>query len=214
MPEKWWRRFVPRREPAKAGTRRRRRTSAGRVVGRFLRWALAVLLLGSAGLYGLHGPFRSAVDDHAVSAFGTVRDWFTADPRPVRPNRVTASAAAPGHGPELVADNATNTHWAAPGDPLPSLEFTFDAPADLTRAIFRVGVGDRFQTAKRPADVRFAYSTGQVFDLRLADTPDEQTVRLANGEGARSVRLEIRSLHGSLEGDDVAISEIEFFEAG
>ncbi len=210
--EKWWRRIFPKRQAAKAGTRHRRRTSPGKVVGRVVRWALAVLLLGGIGLYGLVSPFRQAVNEQVGSAAGTVKDWFTNDPKPVRPSEVTATASSAGHEAPLAADNAPNTFWSAPIEPtLPTLVFKFDKAVDLERAIFRIGIGDKFQTAFRPAKVHLVYSTGKTFDLTLTDVPDEQPVKLENGEGAQSVELFIESTHRSLQGNEVAISEIEFF---
>ncbi|MBB5959287.1 hypothetical protein FHS29_005907 [Saccharothrix tamanrassetensis] len=212
VPEKWWRRFLPRREPAKAGTRRRRRGGPGKVVGRVVRWALAVLLLAGVGLYGLVGPFRQAVNNQATSAARDVEDWFSKDPRPVRPTGITATAESPGHEAALAADNARNTYWAAPVEPeLPTLVLEFDGQVELERAIFQVGIGDRFQTAHRPEKVHLVYSTGRTYDLTLADDPDPQTVEIENSAGAESVEVFVKSLHRSLQGNEVAISEIEFF---
>ncbi|MEV0679693.1 zinc ribbon domain-containing protein [Actinosynnema sp. NPDC050436] len=209
--EKWWRRIFPEREAARAGTRHRRGASAGRAVGRVVRWALVVLLLGGVAAYGVVGPFRQAINTQAVSAANTVRDWFSKAAEPVRPSEVTASASTAGHGPDLVADNAKNTHWAAPATPPPALVFTFESPVTLDEAIFQIGIGDDFQAAKRPDKVHLVYSTGKTFDLSLADQPDPQTVRIGNAEGVRTVELYVETMHPSLQGSDVAISEIEFF---
>ncbi|WP_433262972.1 NADase-type glycan-binding domain-containing protein [Actinosynnema sp. CS-041913] len=210
--EKWWRRIFPRREPAKAGTRHRRRGSPGRVIGRVVRWALAILLLAGVGLYGLYSPFRQAVNDQATSATREVKDWFSNDPKPVRPSAITATAESPGHAAGLAADNVKSTYWAAPVEPeLPALVLNFDRPVDVKRAIFQIGIGDKFQTAHRPEKVHLVYSTGRTFDLTLADTPDAQPVKIEHSEGAESVEVFVKSLHRSLQGNEVAISEIEFF---
>ncbi|MEU6152642.1 zinc ribbon domain-containing protein [Actinosynnema sp. NPDC047251] len=209
--EKWWRRIFPKREPAKAGTRHRRRGSAGRAIGRVVRWVLAILLLAGIGAYGLISPFRQAVNGQAVSAANTVRNWFSEQVLPVRPSQVTASASIADHGPDLVADNAKNTYWAAPAQPLPALVFTFEAPVTLNEAIFQIGIGEDFQTALRPHQLHLVYSTGGTFDLSLADEPGPQTVKVQNAGGVQRVEMYIVSTYPSLQGTDVAISEIEFF---
>ncbi|WP_309117383.1 zinc ribbon domain-containing protein [Saccharothrix sp.] len=212
VPEKWWRRFIPRREPAKAGTRHRRRTSVGRTVGRVLRWSLVVALLGGLGLYGLHGQFRSAVNNQALGAVSTVKDWFSNEAKPVRPNDVTANVASPDHGAGLAADNNKATYWSAPLEPTaPALVLKFDRKVDLAQAMFLVGIPDAFQTAHRPDKVHLVYSNGKTQDLNLVDLPEPKAVKLEGAQGVEWVEVHVKSVHRSLQGNEVAISEIELF---
>jgi hypothetical protein len=48
----------------------------------------------------------------------------------------------------------------------------------------------------------------------LADTPDEQRVKIEGSAGASGVEVHVVELHRSLRGDEVALAEIEFFAAG
>lgn len=215
----WWRRWIPKRrsKTLKAGARPSR-TGLGPAVrgfGRVFRWSVAVLLLVSGALYGLHVPFRHAVNDQALSWKRDVEDVFVTRLNPVRPTGVTATVERPDHPGSLVGDNAFNTYWAAPVDQgEPALVLTFDHPVDLRKAIVRVGIEKEFQSAHRPRKWHLVYSTGKTFDVELADTPDPQEVALDNSAGSTSVELHVVALNRSLQGTDVAISEIEFFERG
>lgn len=212
VPEKWWRRFLPRREPAAAGTRRRRRTSVGRTVGRVLRWSVVVALLGGLGLYGLHSQFRGAVNSQATGLASTVKDWFSNEAKPVRPNDVTANVASPDHGAGLAADNNKATYWSAPLEPTPpALVLKFDRKVDLAQAMFLVGIPDAFQTAHRPDKVHLVYSNGKTQDLNLVDLPEPKAVKLEGAQGVEWVEVHVESVHRSLQGTEVAISEIELF---
>ncbi|MEJ2854019.1 MULTISPECIES: NADase-type glycan-binding domain-containing protein [unclassified Saccharothrix] len=212
VPQKWWRRLFPRREPAAAGTRHRRRGSVGRTVGRVLRWSLVVALLGGLGLYGLHGQFRSAVNSQALGAVGTVKDWFSNEAKPIRPNDVTANVASPGHEPKLAADNNTATYWSAPLEPAPpALVLKFDRKVDLAQAMFLVGIPNAFQTAHRPDKVHLVYSNGKTQDLNLVDLPEPKAVQLEGAQGVEWIEVHVETVHRSLQGNEVAISEIELF---
>jgi hypothetical protein len=221
----WWRRVFPGRKPKqhKAGTRpgkdgvRRRRggEETRRRVGRLVRRAIAVAVLLAGLVYAAYEPFRDTVNSQALALKDTVAGIFVTRYTPVRPTKVTATAEEPGHGANLVSDNASNTYWAAPvAGAEPALLLTFDRPVDLRKVIVRVGIGDDFQSAHRPQKVHLVYSTGKTYDLTLADTPDAQDVTIENSAGATSVEMHVVALNRSLSGKDVAISEIEFFEAG
>lgn len=210
----WWRRFVPGRGPEvrQAGTRpRKRRGGVRRGIGKGVRWALVAVLLITGGLYGLHAPFRTAVNERATSVARDVEGVFVTRLTPVRPTEVTATAQAADHPAGLVSDNASNTYWLAPAEPQPALVLAFGKQVDLRKAIVRVGIGENFQAAHRPQKLHLVYSTGRTFDVTLADTPDAQEVALAGSEGADRLELHVVGLHRSLQGNDIALSEIEFF---
>ncbi|WP_206788380.1 zinc ribbon domain-containing protein [Amycolatopsis sp. MtRt-6] len=220
----WWRRLFGRKpkehkagaRPGKDGVRRRtgRAGAARRTVGKVIRRAVAVALIFCALIYALYQPFRGAINTAAVGAWNQVTGIFEAKLNPVRPVKVTATAQANGHAAPLVTDNAKNTFWAAPTDREQALVFTFDHPADLRKAIVYSGDAADFQAAHRPSKLHLVFSTGKTYDMALADTPDAQEVAIENSEGATSVELHVVGLHRSLNGTDVAISEIELFEAG
>ena len=211
VPEKWWRRLLPRRKPPEAGSRPRRRTgTVRRRVGRVLRWSFIAALLTAVGAYGLVPSFRGLVNTHAASVVRDVRGVFVTDLTPVRPTGIAATAESPDHPPALAFDNATNTFWLAPVQPRPpALVLDFGREVDLREAIVRVGNPDDLQAAHRPKKLHLVYPTGRTFDVDIADTPDPQTVKV---EGkATSVEVHVVEWHGSLRGNEIALAEIEFF---
>ncbi|WP_440901159.1 zinc ribbon domain-containing protein, partial [Actinosynnema sp.] len=216
-PTTWWRKLFPRKDKTvAAGTRNRARRSGAvrKGLGRAVQLVLLVAVLLFGALYWLVDPFRSTVNGTVTGAVEDVRGVFDAKLEPVRPTAVSATAELPDHPAALVADNASNTHWAAPADPRPALVLDFGKQVDLAKAIVRSGVGADFQSAHRPQRLHLVYSTGRTHDVDLADTPDPQEVALANSEGAERVEVHVTGLHRSLSGNDVAISEIEFFAQG
>lgn len=213
VPEKWWRRFLPRRRPPEAGSRPTRRAAVvRRRVGRVLRWSFVVALLGAVGAYGLVPTFRGLVNRQVAAVVSDVRDTVGTDLTPVRPTAISATAESPGHPPALAFDNATNTFWLAPAEPRPpALVLDFGREVDLREAIVRVGDPNDLQAAHRPKKLHFVYPTGHAFDVDLADTPDEQRVRLDGGVAASAVEVHVVELHRSLRGNEVALAELEFF---
>ncbi|MEU4250286.1 zinc ribbon domain-containing protein [Amycolatopsis sp. NPDC026612] len=220
----WWRRLFGRKpkelkagaRPGKDGVRRRtgRAGAARRTAGKMIRRVIAVMLVLLALVYALYQPFRGAINTAGAGLWGRVTGIFEAKLNPVHPVKVTATAQAAGHAAPLVTDNAKNTFWAAPTDREPALVFTFDHPADLRKAIVYSGDAANFQAAHRPQKLHLVFSTGKTYDMVLADTPDAQEVPIENSAGATGVELHVVGLHRSLNGTDVAISEIELFEAG
>ncbi|MEV6443866.1 zinc ribbon domain-containing protein [Amycolatopsis sp. NPDC051716] len=220
----WWRRLFGRKpkelkagaRPGKDGVRRRagRSGAARRTVGKVLRRTVAVALIFSALIYALYQPFRGAINTAAVGLWSQVTGVFEAKLNPIHPIKVSATAQTDGHAAPLVTDNAKNTFWAAPGDREQVLVFTFDHPADLRKAIVYSGDAANFPAAHRPQKLHLVFSTGKTYDMVLADTPDAQEVPIENSAGATSVELHVTGLYRSLNGTDVAISEIELFEAG
>ncbi|HEV2783970.1 MAG TPA: zinc-ribbon domain-containing protein [Actinophytocola sp.] len=213
---RWWQVLLPRRGTRKRHVGDRPRARGGRPWRAWARWVrrvvLTVLVL-LAVLYAAVPDVRSEVNHRVLGARDWVKGVFVTKYDPIRPTSVTATAEVPDHGPNLAADNAKNTFWAAPatGGEV-ALVLTFHRPVDIRRAIVRIGNAADFQSAHRPAKLHLVYSTGQAFDVTLADTPEEQTVDIANSAGATTVEIHIVDLHRSLQGDTVAISEIELFE--
>jgi hypothetical protein len=212
----WWRVLISRRRSRKRTLGDRPSSRGGRPWRLVSRWVgrLLLVVLAFAGLlYAAVPPFRGEVNQQVLAARNWVQGMFVAKFDPVRPTTVTATAASPDHGANLAADNAKNTFWAAPvGSGEATLVLTFDRPVDIRRAIVRGGNPADFQSAHRPAKLHLVYSTGRSFDVVLADTPDPQTVDIGESAGATSVEVHIVGLHRSLQGDAVAISEIELFE--
>lgn len=224
----WWQRFhnwlTRRRNRMYAASRvghderRNRRHRAGSAVRRTFRWIRNILgiVIVIAGIgYGIYPPLRHMVNNDILGikdkTIGTLVDGFT----PVHPNLVDSPGADPSHPGDLAVDNNTITYWAAPS-PLKGghaiLTLHFNHPANLAKAIVYGGVGTDLQRTDRPKTLHVTYSTGETFDLHLSDTVEQQRVTLDNGIGATSMRIEVTEAYPSLNGGEVAISEIELFE--
>jgi hypothetical protein len=222
----WWRRVFRKRPkvktaeasavPAHRPSRPRRPGRAGAAGRRAMRWGRNLLALGAVAgisMYGLIGSFREAVNDRVLGEKDRVEDVFDNDLVPVRPVRVTATAALPKHGAALATDNATDTYWAAPIRPRPVLVLFFDHPVQISQAIVHNGVGEKFQNSHRAGTLHLVFATGQTDDVELEDTPDSQEVSVESGDGGRRLEIHLDELHRSVNGSFVAISEIELFES-
>ena len=209
----WWRVFVPKRGAKKLGERPRRGSgrSIWRTLGRWTRRLLVAAVVIAGLLYAAVPVFRGGVNHQALALKNWGQSIFVTKLTPVRPSTVTATAALPDHGARLVADNAKNTYWAAPADGEPTLVLNFDHPVDIRQMIVHSGIAAEFQSAHRPAKLHLVYSTGRSFDVALADTPKEQTIEIGESAGTTSIEVHIVALHRSLQGNTVAISEIELF---
>jgi ribosomal protein L40E len=212
---RWWQRLLPKR-----GKRKRRRAGARpksrggrpwRTVARWFSRAILAVLTVAALLYALVPAFRTGANHQAMAAKNWVQGWFTTKNDPIHPTKVTATAAIPDHDAEQVADTHKNTFWAAPITPAPALTFTFDHPVEIRQAIFRSGDPANFESTYRPTKLHLVYNTARSFDVTLNDTSEPQTVDIGESAGATNVQIFITGLHPSLQGNTVAISEIELF---
>lgn len=218
----WWRRLVPRRRPKvlpagdreapdplapHAKPRRKRKPITARI-----RTVVAVVLFVGTLVYGIHPPFRDAVNERWTSAKDRVQAIVKPQFVPVHASGAQATTESPDHPGPLAVDGFKNTFWVAPGAAAePTLVLTFAEPVDLKRAIVRNGSSEDFQKSHRAKDLHFVYSTGQSFDATLTDTPEEQKVRLKEAQGVTSVEIHVTSVYRSLQGNDLAITEIELF---
>ncbi|MDP9387403.1 MAG: hypothetical protein M3Q48_05595, partial [Actinomycetota bacterium] len=216
----WWHRVVPRRKakvrpagdreaPAAAtqGTKRRRKGLVATI-----RPVVAAILFVGTLAYGIYAPFREFVNERTSSAKDRVQSVIKPEFVPVNPTQAAATAETGDHPGTRAVDGFKNTFWVAPGGaPEPTLVLTFAEPVDLKRAIVRNGSSEKFQGSHRAKDLHFVYSTGQSFDITLTDTPDEQRIDLDNGTGVTTVEIHVVSVYRSLEGNDLALTEIELF---
>jgi hypothetical protein len=220
----WWKRLIPRRKPKvhEAGSRpgrgsvRRKGPKIGPALRRVfpvVRAVVAIVLLLSGILYSVWPPFRGEANDRVLGLKQRAETMVVPQYEPVRPTKVTATAELPDHPAGAVADSFSNTFWAAPGDGTPpALVFTFDRPVDVQRAILRVGNAGKFQSAHRPQQLHLVFSNGATYDVAVKDTPDAQEVEIRGGAGSTIVEVHVQALYRSLEGTDIAITEIELFE--
>lgn len=218
----WWRRLIPSRRGRvrRTGERPARRRSGVRIalsgIRRVLLWVVAVLVaMGLLG-YGLLPSVRGSINSAAGSVWNRVKPVVAPKYVPVRPVGITATGELPDHPAGVAIDTITTTYWATrdagPGSTPPALVVTFERPVNLKRAIIRNGAGQDFQNAHRARDLHLVFSTGHTADLTLLDTPDPQTVDIPGEAGANRVEIHVMSRYSAVQGTDLAIAEIEFFE--
>ncbi|MFC7616670.1 zinc ribbon domain-containing protein [Actinokineospora soli] len=216
----WWRRLLP-KGGAKVkktgdrpkGTRQGKSKfaeAAGRVF-RATRTVLSVLLLIAGIVYGVSSQFRGWVNERALGAKQWVEELVLPQYDPVSPVSVKATAQLKDHPGKAAVDGNTKSFWAAPGTAKPILVLTYDRPVDLEKAIVRTGAQDGFQGMHRPRKLHLVFSTGKTADVELKDQPDPQEVSFENGEGATSVEIHIVEVIKSIDGDEMAFTEIEMF---
>jgi hypothetical protein len=217
----WWKRLIPKRKPkvldagarpGQKGVKSRQRPSLKRLI-KPVRRVASIILLVLTILYGLSATFRERVNSRWSNAKNRVESKINPDYLPVRPSSAQANNFRPEHPGTLAVDGFTNTFWVAPagGRVEPTLVLVFSEAIDLDRAIVRNGSALNFQGSNRAKDLHLVYSTGQSFDVTLKDTPDQQELDIDNGQKIKSVEIHVMSVYQSLQGTDLAISEMEFF---
>lgn len=221
----WWRRIFRRRgvKVRKSGERAKRsgrggKSKLGAAVAstfRTVRRIVSVILLVAGIVYGVYAPFRAWVNDRAMALKADVEGIFFPTYAPVRAGEKPVSPVqVPQFPGELALDGLTNTFWAAPvgGQREPVLVVKFDREVDLARLIVHNGQQDNFKDRHRGQKLHLVFSTGKTTDVTLQDRPDPQTLEIENGDGASSVEIHVLSTFKSVEGNEVAITEIELFE--
>lgn len=231
--EKWYRKFIPKRKQKTlaAGERTWKDESGnkksgkgkmafGRAAGK-ARLVIGALLLVGGIVFAAYAPFRDWVTARSTSAKDTVMDV-------IRPQYVEVNAVPPANTnvpPELtvldhevgkLVDNFLNTTWivqgaAFPVTPTPAAIITFGQPIDLERLIVYNGDGEQFQSFHRAKTLRLVFDTDKSDTIELKDVPDKQTVSVSGGSGITSVTIFVDEIYTAFQGNDLAISEIEFF---
>lgn len=220
----WWRKLLPRRgaKVRKSGERSKRRgrggkTKLGAAVSATFKTArkvVAIALVLGGVLYGLFTPFRGWVNERAAEAKGTFERTFFPQYAPVSAaEEPVASISVQEHPPNMLVDGLFDTFWAAPlGGVEPNVVVKFDRTIDLAKLIVHNGDGAGFKDTTRAQKLHLVFSNGQTTDVNLQDRPDPQTLEIDNGEGVTSVEIHVVSTFKSVTSNDLAVSEIEFFE--
>lgn len=222
----WWRKLLPRRgaKVRKSGDRPKGRrgrggkTKLGAAVSstfKIARRVVALALVLGGVAYGLFAPFRGFVNERAAEAKGTFERTFFPQYAPVSAAEApTASISVlPEHPPNMSVDGLFDTFWAAPlGGVEPNLVVKFDRTIDLAKIIVHNGDGAGFKDTARAQKLHLVFSNGQTSDVDLQDRPDPQTLEIENGDGVTSVEIHVVSTFKSVSSNDLALSEIEFFE--
>ncbi len=220
----WWRKLLRRRgaKVRKSGERPRRRGRAGKsragllVSGTFkvVRRVVAVVTLLAGVAYGLFAPFRGWVNERAMDVKAGVEDIFFPTYEPVHASEPpVAPLQVKGFPAEQALDGASDSAWAAPigGRKEPVIEVTFGRTVDIARLIVHNGQKEDFKARARAQRLHLVFSTGRTTDLTLQDSPDPQTLEIDDGEGVTSVEIHVTGTFKSMSGNEMAISELEFF---
>jgi hypothetical protein len=221
----WWRKLLPRRgaKVRKSGERSKRRGRGGKsklgvAVGTAFRTArrvIALVLVLAGVAYGLFAPFRGWVNERTAEAKGTFERIFFPQYAPVSAAEapVASLEVLPEHPANMAVDGLFDTFWAAPlGGAEPNIVVQFDRTVDLAKIIVHNGDGSGFKETHRAQKLHLVFSNGVTTDVDLQDRPDPQTLEIENGEGVNSVEIHVLSTFRSVSSNDLAISEIEFFE--
>ena len=76
----------------------------------------------------------------------------------------------------------------------------------------RTGASDDFQGHHRPKTLLFIFDTGASYEVELKNTPDAQTLTIKNGDNVQRFKIAVTSVYESIDGTDMALTEIEFFK--
>jgi hypothetical protein len=178
---------------------------------------IVLLLLGI--LYGVYSPFRNWVNDRYTSGKDKVMsiihpqfDQVTAGPGTTS-NELTP--LDPDHPAALSTDGFKNTYWisAPPSEGFrPEIDVALTEQVDLAKIIVRTGASDDFQGHHRPKTLLFIFDTGASYEAQLKNVPDAQTVTIKNGDNVQRFKIAVTSVYESIDGTDMALTEIEFFK--
>ncbi|MEU0283161.1 NADase-type glycan-binding domain-containing protein [Streptomyces sp. NPDC088147] len=225
----WWHRLRPRRGPrivslgAAGGTDRGAGPSVapgerGRKFWVGIKVVAGFMFFVSSFLYASYAPFRNEVNRQVTAVRTGVKDVVESRYSPVRPDGAVAAKSAKGHAPGKAIDMNTATYWSAsydPDDPSAdnkvSLTMKFDRVVSLNQLIIHAGAVDEFTDHGRPRRVFLKFTNEKQVMLTLQDTAKPQKFALKNAVGIKTVRITVADVFPSPKGDDVAVSELEFF---
>ncbi len=186
-----------------------------------LRRGVGVVLLLFGLTYGFYEPFRTWVDTTRSDAKDRVMTAIRPEFEPVTVGPGTTSNVQPeldgAHPARAATDGFKNTHWLAPpptAELRPTLDLTLTGTVDLAKIIVHSGASDDFQGTHRPKTLLFIYDNGEQHEVTLANSPDPQEIDLEHGDGVQRLKVVVSSIYESIDGDTVALSEIEFFARG
>jgi hypothetical protein len=213
----WYRRLLPHRKAKvlAAGERPKRRARSGFNFGAIVRWGrnivVVVVVLGGIA-YGALPGFRDTVN----SKVNSVIQNFTAKtgtPTPVHANSVTATSSTTGHAANLAVDAFSNTYWAAPlsKDAHPKLTVGFSPAVNVDVILFISGNTANELSEPRPKELHIVFSNGASQNVTLADEATSQQFNINGATKVTGVTIQIMSVYGSTSGNDVALSDVEFF---
>jgi len=202
----------------KSGANKKPRAQGVGKIVRPVRRVASIVLLLLGILYGVYAPFRHWVNerwdsakDKVVSIIHPQFDPVTAGPGTTSNEQTPLDAD---HPATMATDGFKNTYWLVPppsADFRPELDVQLTEKADLARIIVRSGASDDFQGHHRPKTLLFIYDNGTSQEVHLKDTPDPQTITI-DGKGVQRFKIAVPEIYESIDGTDMGLTEVEFFE--
>ena len=200
------------------GKKRTKRKGIAKFIGPVRRiGGIVLVVLGI--VYGVYSPFRNWVNDRYTTAKDKVVSVIHPQFDEVNAGPGTTSNETapldPAHVAGMATDLGSNTYWLSPPPTdafRPELDVVLNEKADLAKIIVHNGASDSFQAHHRPKTLLFIFDNGQSYEATLKDTPEKQTVTIHNGNGVQRFKIAITAIYESIDGTDMALTEIEFFK--
>lgn len=208
----WYRKLLPARSAAVAGTRPKGapvERAYGSALLRLIALGVVVVLVLA---YFLIPPLRARVNGTVSSAYAAAHRHFKPTISYVLATDATASTQLSTHPARLTIDLIKQTYWAANAstDKQPWLRLTFGAPVDMDGILLTSGAGNDFATLARPKDVQITFSDKTSTRLTFKDDPQPISYDVS-AHGVTSLEIRILSVYPSAQSPDVAINEVEPF---
>ncbi|MFJ3977808.1 discoidin domain-containing protein [Streptomyces sp. NPDC090021] len=198
------------KRPGQPGVKDKRPLCLATVVGP-MRLVGSVVLLTLTTLFAIHPPFRAEVTTRAEEVQKRAESTFSPDFAPVHPVKIGANTQLPGQESWNALDGVIDTPWVFPGSSRdPELTVEFEHPVDITHLVVLNG-GKDFRMENRPRTLRIGYPDGRSEDVRLRDTPEQQSLKLKTQMRTKSLKIRVVDDYSSNRAEDTAIREIEFF---
>jgi ribosomal protein L40E len=209
----WYRKLLPARTPAAAGTRPKSAPVERAWGGALFRIIAIGVLVAVVLAYFVIPPLRARVNGTVNSVYASAHRHFAPKTSYVRPADAKASSQLSTHPARLTIDLIKETYWAAnvSTDKQPWVRLTFGGPVDMDGILLTSGGGNDFATLARPKDVQIIFSDKTSAHLTLKDDPKPISYDVT-ARGVTYVEIHILSVYPSAQSPDVAIDEVEPFK--
>jgi ribosomal protein L40E len=208
----WYRKLLPARRAAVAGTRPKGAPVERAWGGALFRLIALGVIVAIVLAYFVIPPLHTRVNSTVNSVYAAAHRHFAPSTSYVRPSDAKASSQLTTHPARLAMDLIKETYWAAntTTDKQPWIRLSFGSPVDIDGILLTSGAGNDYATLARPKDVQLIFSDKTSAMLTLKDDPNPITYDVP-AHGVTYVEIHILSVYPSAQSPDVAINEVEFF---
>lgn len=208
----WYRKLLPARRAAVAGTRPKGAPVERAWGGALFRLIALGVIVAIVLAYFVIPPLRTRVNSTVNSVYAAAHRHFAPSTSYVRPSDAKASSQLTTHPARLAMDLIKETYWAAntTTDKQPWIRLSFGSPVDIDGILLTSGAGNDYATLARPKEVQVIFSDKTSTRLTLKDDPKPITYDVP-AHGVTYVEIHILSIYPSAQSPDVAINEVEFF---